>query len=285
MAQVDLFDLLQLKQIRVSGRNGELAVDVQAEGGDFAGVLASVPVEENLIAKACRAYFMAMGSSGEVSFSIQKNIPAGAGLGGGSSDAAAALRMLNEYFSSGLGVKLDDGDLARLGARIGADVPFCLAGGAAVCEGIGEIMEPVSNGLSHRVVIAYNGVQVSTAQAYRSLGRGREEVYSTLELAARRGLLRECVAAGDAARLKKLACNDFETPVFAAHPELAGIKEMMYEAGADIAMMTGSGSGMIGLFGDRGSEHKALRALGASGAAVFAASFVRWAAGARRPVQ
>jgi len=275
MAQVDLFDLLKLKHIRVSGRNGELAVDVRVEGGDFAGILGSVPVEENLIARACRAYFMAMGSSGEIVFSIRKNIPAGAGLGGGSSDAAAALRMLNEYFSSGLGVKLDDGDLARLGAGIGADVPFCLAGGAAVCEGIGEIMEPVSNGLSHRVVIAYNGVQVSTAEAYRSLGRGREEVYSTLELAARRGLLRECIAAGDSAFLKKLARNDFETPVFAAHPELAGIKEIMYGAGADIAMMTGSGSGMIGLFGDRESERKALRALGASGAAVFAASFVR----------
>jgi 4-diphosphocytidyl-2-C-methyl-D-erythritol kinase len=174
MAQVDLFDLLKLKHIRVSGRNGELAVDVRVEGGDFAGILGSVRLRRiSLRGRAVPTSWL-WGAQARSYFQFEKNIPAGAGLGGGSSDAAAALRMLNEYFSSGLGVKLDDGDLARLGAGIGADVPFCLAGGAAVCEGIGEIMEPVSNGLSHRVVIAYNGVQVSTAEARigRSGGAG-----------------------------------------------------------------------------------------------------------------
>ncbi len=275
MAQLDLFDLLKLKHIRVSDRNGGLAVDIQADGGDFAGILGSVPVDENLIAKASRAYFNAIGKSGEVSFSIRKNIPAGAGLGGGSSDAAAALVMLNEHFEDAFGEKLNRGDLARLGAGIGADVPFCLAGGMAICEGVGEIMEPVMNGLRHRALIAFGGVQVSTAQAYRSLGRGTENVYSPEELARRRELLRECLSRGDVVRLKALARNDFEIPVFAAHPGLPEIKQLMYGAGADFTIMTGSGSGMMGLFGDRGEERRAARALRAMGAAVFAASFVR----------
>lgn len=274
MAQVDLFDLLKLKHIRVSGRNGGLAVDVQADGGDFAGILGSIPVDENLIAKASRAYFNAIGKSGEVSFSIRKDIPAGAGLGGGSSDAAAALVMLNEHFGDAFGEKLNDGDLVRLGAGIGADVPFCLAGGTAICEGIGEIMEPVENGLRHRALIAFGGVQVSTALAYRSLGRGMESVYSPEELARRRGLLRECLSHGDVARLKALARNDFETSVFAAHPGLPEIKRLMYGAGADFTIMTGSGSGMMGLFRNRGEERWAARALRDMGIAVFTASFV-----------
>ena len=164
---------------------------------------------------------------------LEKTSPVGAGLGGGSADAAFALRMIAEL----AGLDLSDGELADYAARLGSDCAFFIYNRPMLGTGRGEILEPFDIDLSgYRLdVIVPEGISVSTADAYRGI------VPKVPDLP-----LRE-VLAHPVSEWKGLLVNDFETTVFEKHPRLAEIKQSLYDDGAVYAAMSGSGSALFSL--------------------------------------
>ena len=169
---------------------------------------------------------------------LRKNIPVGAGLGGGSSDAAFALKMLNEMFSIGL----DDSALAEYAARLGSDCAFFIYNRPMFGTGRGEVLEPYDIDLSAwqlRVEVP-SGVAVSTAEAYRG-------VLAAKNTAIALPPLKEALK-GPVECWKDVVVNDFEATVFPLHPEIQALKCRFYDDGAVYAAMSGSGSSVFGLF-------------------------------------
>lgn len=165
---------------------------------------------------------------------LEKRSPVGAGLGGGSADAAFALRMMAEL----AGLDLPDHELAAYAARLGSDCAFFIYNRPMLGTGRGEILEPFEADLSpYRLEVTVpEGISVSTAEAYRGI------VPHIPEKPLRELLLQP------AASWKEELKNDFEPTVFAAHPELAAIKEQLYAQGAVYASMSGSGSALFALY-------------------------------------
>jgi 4-diphosphocytidyl-2-C-methyl-D-erythritol kinase len=276
MARVGLFDLLKLEDAGISGDPEKpVSVEVRTAGGEFAEVLRAVPAGKNLITRAAAAYFRRQGISGDIALSVEKNIPAGAGLGGGSSDAAAVLLMLNDN-SRLFGVqRLAQDELAAIGAGIGSDVPYCLAGGFAICEGTGEIIVPVRSRLDRHVLIAYVGIHVDTGKAYGSLHRTSESPYGSRELEEKRTMFKRGLENGDLGPMKRFLRNDFESTVLSAHPELNTLKQRIEGEGAEYAALTGSGSAVIGLFGNAREASRAGAKLRDSAVHVFVTKFLQ----------
>lgn len=175
---------------------------------------------------------------------LEKTSPVGAGLGGGSSDAAFALRMLNELFSLGL----DDKRLAGYASRLGSDCAFFIYNRPMLGQGRGEILTPYSlEGFGYGQegamdlpftvkVVVPEGIAVSTAEAYRGIKPQVPQIPLSEILALPVDKWKDCLV------------NDFETTVFAVHPELASIKDSLYESGAVYASMSGSGSALFGIY-------------------------------------
>ncbi len=164
---------------------------------------------------------------------LHKSVPAGAGLGGGSADAAHTLRILNRLFD----LKLSDQRLSDYAARLGSDCPFFLTGKPALGSGRGDRLETCENLLSGSfLVIVVPPIHVSTAEAYRAVTPRKpvEDLRTSL--------------ARPLPEWKEHLVNDFEVPVFARHPELSNVKQQLYAMGATFAGLTGSGAALIGLF-------------------------------------
>jgi 4-diphosphocytidyl-2-C-methyl-D-erythritol kinase len=164
---------------------------------------------------------------------LHKSIPMGAGLGGGSADAAFMLRMLNDYFK----LDLREAALQEMALRLGSDCPFFLLNKPAYAEGRGEKLKPVELDLStYRILIVNPGIHVSTGWAFSqitpSLSQQSPQEIIKLPVSEWRGFL----------------VNDFEGPVCNAYPLIADIKNIMYSSGALYASMTGSGSTVFGIF-------------------------------------
>ena len=165
---------------------------------------------------------------------LEKTSPVGAGLGGGSADAAFALRMLNEMFSLGL----DDERLAEYASRLGSDCAFFIYNRPMSGRGRGEVLCPVDvplDGYEIKVVVP-EGIAVSTREAYSGVTPRVPEL--PLEDALKRPV----------GQWKDLVVNDFETSVFAKHPELAAIKQSLYDSGAVFASLSGSGAALFGIY-------------------------------------
>lgn len=175
---------------------------------------------------------------------LEKTSPVGAGLGGGSSDAAFALRMLNELFTLGL----DDQSLTGYASRLGSDCAFFIYNLPMLGQGKGEILTPYSlEGFGYGQegamdlpftvkVVVPEGIAVSTAEAYRGIKPQVPQIPLSEILALPVDKWKDCLV------------NDFETTVFAVHPELASIKDSLYESGAVYASMSGSGSALFGIY-------------------------------------
>ncbi len=173
-----------------------------------------------------------------VRIALTKNIPVGAGLGGGSSDAAFALKMLNEMFSLGL----DDTALAGYAARLGSDCAFFIYNRPMFGTGRGEVLEPFDidlDGWQLRVEVP-EGVAVSTAEAYRGVLAAKSQDSACTPL-------REVLAL-PVEQWKNCLFNDFEATVFPLHPEILALKRRFYDEGAVYAAMSGSGSAVFGMF-------------------------------------
>jgi len=208
--------------------------------------------EENLVYRAAKLALNECRWDGGVRIELSKNIPEGAGLGGGSSDAAATLIAVNQL----LGTPADNSDLHRLATKLGADVPFFLLGGWAVAEGIGDLLSPVDNVPTLWTVLIYPNFQVSTRWAYENLtltsrANGSKfnilgETYAGEMTASHQKLLnRQELVLED---ILPLLVNDFEPLVFGHYPQLHDLKNALLAAGARAVPMTGSGPTLVGLF-------------------------------------
>lgn len=180
---------------------------------------------------------------------LEKNIPIGAGLGGGSSDAAFTLRALSEYFSIG-----DIGDLLPIATRLGSDVPFFLFNRAALGSGKGEILYPVDTGLPYRAVLVNPGIHISTPEAYSMLNPE-----STRTPVLTRENINFILA--DKLLWSEYFRNDFETIIFKKYPLIEEIKRNLKKSGAFFALMSGSGSTVFGIFEDNSAAESAAQQL------------------------
>jgi len=214
-----------------------LSLSLELEGEPQA--VAGVPLDEsNLILRAASALSAAVGGvRGFADVVLEKNVPAAAGLGGGSADAAATLRALNDLWGAGLSGE----GLREIGAGVGSDVPALLVGSAAIARGRGERVEP-SPVPALRLVLVPFSFGVSTADAFRwwdedgsVAGPDPDRILEAL----RAGDPSACAADGPA--------NDLETPVIARRPELGRVRDLLVEGGAAAALMSGSGPTMMGL--------------------------------------
>lgn len=186
----------------------------------------------NLAARAATSLLRECGLGAEVSIEIDKQIPPGAGLGGGSSNAAAVLRCLH----SSLGLDVSEPRLRELALQIGADVPFFLSGGCARVRGIGEDIETIRGWPGLALIVALPPIAVSTAWAFRNYTAG---------FTHRAEEPQQLASGGDPSA--PLLRNDLETVVISAYPEIGRLKRGLLAAGASASVMSGSGAAVVGL--------------------------------------
>jgi len=217
-------------------------------------VTGKVEIPDNLVARAARLCLDATCATGEVHFALEKRIPMGAGLGGGSSNAAAVLLALPAIAGRALEMSV----LIRLAEELGSDVPYFLLGGTAVGLGRGTELYPLPDRSAQQGLVVTPGVHVSTAEAYRRLSAEltaesqQNKMVSFQSLAWRSSLPPAGLADPDTGH------NDFESVVFGDHPELAAIKRRLLKLGASPALMSGSGSAVFGLFPGREQVRRAI---------------------------
>ncbi len=220
----ELHDVLTLERIEAATPTLEI-VGMEVQGN----------LMDNLVLRAWRALRVVAPTVPAVHIRLEKRIPAGAGLGGGSSDAAHTLAGLNRLFQLGLASE----QLRALALPLGADVPFFIENKPMLATGVGEVLSPLALDLSaYRFELVTPPVHSDTREAYRHL---RPEHWSG-DQALGRLLQRPVAEWRDSVR------NDFEPSVFARYPELAAIKQQLYDRGAVYAAMSGSGSALFGLF-------------------------------------
>ena len=233
-----------------------------------------VNVGENTLGKAYSLYAAATGFAPPLTVSLTKGIPLGAGLGGGSADAAALLIFMQDYARQSGCADLDDHALNSLAVRVGADVPFFLRRKPALATGIGEILREVPHPCpDYYLLVVCPELQISTARAFAMLdefrGQGQDDAIavgageprlSPEEISERLLTINRCQDSRFDAWNMELV-NSFEPVVFAAWPELSGYKQALLEHGAIHAMLSGSGSSLFGVFRDKAEAKRAETAL------------------------
>ena len=211
-----------------------------------------VPTDgRNIINKAAELIIKNYDISDGIFIKLTKRIPIAAGLGGGSSDCAATLLGLRKLFS----LPISDGELMEIGRSLGADVPFCIMGGAAMAEGIGEKLTPITNS-GHKstfLLLVRPPVYVSTRDIFGELN------FSDINERPDFDEMLRALATGDVKGLAVGLCNALETVTVKKHPIIAELKEMLMKNGALGALMTGSGPTVFGIFDDRQTAFNAMR--------------------------
>ena len=245
---------------RTAGRNVTLSTngDLPTDG-------------RNLAVRAAGAYFEAAGTSFGADIVLEKTIPVQAGLGGGSADAAAVLRALNALDNGRFTIE----QLCAVGARVGADVPFCVAGGTRLCRGIGERMTPIECRLSPHVVVAVSGEGISTPRAFADLdARYPDLTRPAAEAEARLPAMIAALREGDLVALAASMYNRFEEVIEPLRPAVSALKKVLLAHDALAARMSGSGPAVFGLFETEQSANACAAALCAAGAQAFTCTFV-----------
>ncbi len=213
--------------------------------------------DKNLAVKAAKLYLELAGITADIEIRLYKRIPIAAGLAGGSSDAAATLRALNRIFDRLFSEKA----LFNIAEALGSDVPYCLYGKTALCEGRGEIVTKLPDSLKLNLVIAVAREWVSTPQAYSRLDEAFSDFDGSIKTngdAVYENLLRSL----ESGILSKDALfNVFESTVFDMCPGALKIKKRMYELGAKCALMSGSGPSVYGVFESESEARGAMLAL------------------------
>lgn len=214
--------------------------------------------KNNLIYKAANYMFCKYAVTSGLRVRLIKNIPIAAGLAGGSTDAAATIKSINVLFGLGLSTE----EMMADGAAVGADVPYCILGGTALAEGIGEKLTPLPPIPACRILIAKPDAGVSTKYVYEHLDLTVLNRHPDIDgmTAAIRG--------GDLAGITGRMENVLETVTIPAHPVIADIKEQMLRLGAENSLMSGSGPTVFGVFRNPESAESAYRALADSGSAI-----------------
>ena len=247
MQSISLADVVEIERVE---RGFGLAVE--PEGVEVG------PPEENTVHKAWSRLGERIGEVLPARVRLTKKIPAGAGLGGGSADAAATLVGLNELF----GLGLDEAELRDVSLQIGADVPFCLAGGTALGEGIGEVLSPLPAPPMHRLVVVKPAAGVETAWIYGAYDErpvdGNPSVAPVIE----------ALRARDPGALARFLGNDLAPVTEGLVPEVQALEEALLRAGALGAAMSGTGTAVFGIFSTEAEARAAADGLRAAFVAV-----------------
>ena len=208
-----------------------------SEGNSFTLRLsdASIPTnDKNLITRAYKAFDRYIGLKKHYIFDVTKNIPPGAGLGGGSSNAALTLRILNKLEKT----ELSDGDLIDLSRDLGADIPFFIKGKPGLGTGLGQQIEPLDIQPDGWILTVYPGFESSTANAYAHCEPDPNPEFS----------IKHVLQEEEISEWRYLLTNDLEPPVIAQNHLIGNIKDQLYDFGAAYSAMSGSGSAVFGIF-------------------------------------
>ena len=238
MQNVDLHDDIIIEQIE--------------EGIMLTCNKAYVPVDERNIAyKAAKLLMDTKGIRKGVRIDITKRIPVAAGLAGGSADAAAVLKGMNELFD----LKMSTEELMEEGLKLGADVPYCIVGGTCLCEGVGEVVTPLKPFRGHTILLVKPSFGVSTKEAYGlfELDRINRHVET--------GKLIKAMEDDDLNGVNYYSRNLLENVVLPRYPILKSIKQMLSRSGSIVTLMSGSGPTIYGIFRDVSAAENAARAL------------------------
>ena len=210
--------------------------------------------EKNLAWPAAALMQQEYGLPGGVKMRLTKRIPVAAGLAGGSADAAAVLRGMDQLYELGL----SEDKLCELGARLGSDIPFCLRRGTMLATGRGEVLTRLADMPETWVVLAKPRISVSTAWAYQNYDEQGAEQHPDNER------IQQEIARGDRKGVAKLLCNVLESVTIKRYAVISRYKELMLEQGAMASMMSGSGPTVFGLVENRGTANKIADCLRAS---------------------
>lgn len=238
MQSVGIYDELTLEKtdggIHITTDCGELPTD-----------------ENNLIYKAARLLREACHIREGVRIHLSKSIPIAAGMAGGSTDAAAAMKGMNRLF--GLGIP--DGELMRMSVPVGADVPYCILGGTALAEGIGEKLTPLPPAPPCFVLVAKPDISVSTKYVYQHLDAAGIPSHPDID-----GMV-EAIKSGSLRGISERMENVLERVTIPAHPVIRTLKERLLELGAENSLMSGSGPTVFGIFTEEARAARALEQL------------------------
>jgi 4-diphosphocytidyl-2-C-methyl-D-erythritol kinase len=244
MLPVSLYDEISIDKGRKIGKKTGLK--------DLLSVTCDNPLvpqgNKNLAYKAASILLDAKGIDQFVQIHIRKRIPVGAGLGGGSTDAAATLVGLNRLF----GLRYTSVQLEKLASTLGADVPFFIRGVPARARGIGERLTPLQKVPRFWLIILYPNLPVATAWVYNNLRAKLTKAIVNTSIN---------LTLGNPARFRKLLVNDLETVTMGRYPRIGLLKEELVQQGAVGALMSGSGSSVFGVFPSRRSAEQAFRQL------------------------
>lgn len=206
-----------------------------------------IPYSQNLVYKAAMSLKSYAGIKKGAKIILKKEIPSGAGLGGGSSNAACTLTGLNKLW----GLDLSINELKIIGSRLGSDVPFFFHCPMAIIEGRGEILSPLKIDKSYALLLIKPSVSISTEWAYGKIGANYAaniELTKTGYKDNNIKLIYDALKAGNISFLKSMIHNDFEEIVIEKYPVIGSLKQRLLDAGASAAIMSGSGSTVFGLF-------------------------------------
>ena len=208
--------------------------------------------DRNLAVKAAKLYFAKTGREGTGAvIRMKKRIPVGAGMAGGSSDAAAVIRALSRNF----GQELKKDEMMALAEQTGSDVAFCVLGGTALAEGRGEILTPLRDMPDCTIVICKPDYSISTPELFRAIDREKLRVHPDTA-----GIL-EAIREGNLAQICRRMYNVFEDVPDRRMKIIGGIKNRLINKGAEGAVMTGTGSAVFGIFTDENTAKKACSAM------------------------
>lgn len=250
MQAISLYDTVSLTVL-----DGAFDIEIKTD--------ATIPTNENnLVYKACMKFIEYARTKRKIKapdkkfiFSIEKNIPISAGMAGGSTDCAAALKLMNEAYD----YILKENELLEIASSIGADVGFCLIGGTCECRGIGDKMKSLKPFKDVFLVCAIDNIEISTPEAYRLLdARYGTDSRSTRIFEVFLGAIN---GAGDIKRISSLLFNKFEQVIIPKNQSINEIKSLLLENGAIGALMSGSGPSVFGIFNSENDQIKAYNAL------------------------
>ena len=226
----------------------ELTFEKQPSGITVTTDSGELPTDENnLIYRAAKLLLDTCSVKEGVRIHLTKRIPIAAGMAGGSTDAAATLKAVNQLFRFG---KTKE-ELMELGVKIGADVPYCILGGTALAEGIGERLTPLPPMPDCHLLVAKPDINVSTKYVYTTLDAAPILFHPDID-----GMT-AAIFAGDLTGITARLGNVLETVTVPAHPIISKIKEKFLELGSDGVLMSGSGPTVFGIFSDKTAAEKA----------------------------
>lgn len=245
MQNVDIYDTLTFKRTT----DGKVTLKANDD---------TIPVDDsNLICKVARQLQEKYGVTYGAEIELVKRIPVAAGMAGGSTDGAAAYRALNELWELGL----SDKELCELAVKLGADIPYCIIGGTALSEGIGEVLTPIEGKAKYHLVVAKPDIMVSTGWVYTELDSTEITRHPDIDA------VKAAIEGGDVKRMCSEIHNVLEPVTTAKYEVIKDIEKVLEDSGAVKAFMTGSGPTVFAVFDDENIAKKGFEAVRKSGLA------------------